>query len=269
MTQIADAYLSGSKVRGDDFSADQIAKWYAEEEAGYYDLIAAKEDGDIYIYHRLNQFHIFRHLRGRHFARCLAFGCARGDDVMPLTPQIDSIVALEPAEKWWTDQIAGVPAKYIKPAITGDIPCEDGAFDLAVCLNAMHHVPNAGHVLAEIARVVRPGGLFIFREPIHSMGDWNKPRKGLTKNERGFPIAWLERNFSSLKLRIQRRSFCMFPTTPRLASLVGAHSGYESLPFIVQDAALSSLMSWNLHYHRDSAFKKLAPWTASYILEKQ
>jgi SAM-dependent methyltransferase len=265
----SEPYLTGIKVRGDDFTIDEIAKWYAEEETGYYDLIGAKDDGDIYIYHRLNHFHLFKYLRSRHFARCLAVGCARGDDIMPLASQIDSIVALEPAERWWTDQIAGVPTKYVKPAISGNISFDDGTFDLAICLNALHHVPNASHVLAEIARVVRPGGLFIIREPIHTMGDWSKPRKGLTKNERGFPVDWLERRFTSLKLTILRRSFCMFPTTQRLALLIGAHSGYESFPFVLQDAVLSALMSWNLHYHRDSIFKKFAPWAASYMLEKQ
>jgi ubiquinone/menaquinone biosynthesis C-methylase UbiE len=33
----------------------------------------------------------------------------------------------------------------------------------------LHHIPNVEHVLAELARVLTPGGLALIREPIHSV----------------------------------------------------------------------------------------------------
>lgn len=44
---------------------------------------------------------------------------------------------------------------------TGDadhLPLGDGAVDLVTCRRAAHHFPDVGHALAEMARVLRPGG---------------------------------------------------------------------------------------------------------------
>jgi SAM-dependent methyltransferase len=47
----------------------------------------------------------------------------------------------------------------------------DGSVDRINCLHAFHHVPNQEEVLAEMARVLRPGGIAAFHEPgpIHSL----------------------------------------------------------------------------------------------------
>jgi SAM-dependent methyltransferase len=41
----------------------------------------------------------------------------------------------------------------------------DGSVDRINCLHAFHHVPNQEEVLAEMARVLRPGGIAAFHEP--------------------------------------------------------------------------------------------------------
>ena len=41
----------------------------------------------------------------------------------------------------------------------------DESVDRIVCLNALHHVPNAADVLREMARVLKPGGIAGFSEP--------------------------------------------------------------------------------------------------------
>lgn len=42
------------------------------------------------------------------------------------------------------------------------LPFLDGAFDLVVCVDALHHLPEPERVVEEVARVLRPGGrLFI------------------------------------------------------------------------------------------------------------
>lgn len=41
----------------------------------------------------------------------------------------------------------------------------DATVDRIVCFDALHHVPNPGEVLAEMARVLRPGGIAGFAEP--------------------------------------------------------------------------------------------------------
>lgn len=44
------------------------------------------------------------------------------------------------------------------------LPYDDAAFDLVTCLMTLHHVRNLKHHLDEVCRVLKPGGLFVFRE---------------------------------------------------------------------------------------------------------
>jgi ubiquinone/menaquinone biosynthesis C-methylase UbiE len=53
-------------------------------------------------------------------------------------------------------------------AVAGDLehlPFADGSFDKAVCLSAIHHVPDMPAALREIARVLTPTGVAVFSEP--------------------------------------------------------------------------------------------------------
>jgi SAM-dependent methyltransferase len=260
-------FFLGERVYGDDFSLAQIKEWYEQEEIGYYDLTKAR-GGYSYGYHALNRFHGLTCLRGRVFDCCLAIGCARGDDVTPLARQVRKFIAIEPAEQWWSDRIGGAPASFMKPAISGDIPLPDNAADLATCLGVLHHIPNAGHVLREIARALKPGGIFLLREPILTMGDWRKPRRGLTRNERGFPLAWLDEKLAAAGFRVVRRRLCMFPGTKRLGRALRLGPVYNNRLLTTLDWLASSMLAWNLHYHRDTIVKKVAPGSVFYVLER-
>lgn len=53
-------------------------------------------------------------------------------------------------------------------AVAGDLeklPFADASFDKAVCLSAIHHVPDMAAALREIARVLTPAGVAVFSEP--------------------------------------------------------------------------------------------------------
>ena len=53
-------------------------------------------------------------------------------------------------------------------AVAGDferLPFVDGSFDRAICLNALHHVPDMRAAVREIARILSPNGVAVFSEP--------------------------------------------------------------------------------------------------------
>jgi SAM-dependent methyltransferase len=46
-----------------------------------------------------------------------------------------------------------------------DLPFADNAFDFVVANSFLHHLPGLRRAVAEVARVIRPGGYYIGREP--------------------------------------------------------------------------------------------------------
>ena len=53
-------------------------------------------------------------------------------------------------------------------AVAGDfehLPFADASFDKAICLNALHHVPDMAGGVREISRILRPRGVAVFSEP--------------------------------------------------------------------------------------------------------
>jgi SAM-dependent methyltransferase len=47
----------------------------------------------------------------------------------------------------------------------GSLPFESGSFDAIMCVDAINHLPDRPHVLAEWTRVLKPGGRLLFTDP--------------------------------------------------------------------------------------------------------
>ena len=46
------------------------------------------------------------------------------------------------------------------------LPFDDASFDALICIDAINHLPNRPAVLGEWARVLKPGGVLVFTDPI-------------------------------------------------------------------------------------------------------
>lgn len=58
-----------------------------------------------------------------------------------------------------------VPSATFSAGRADHIPCADGAFDAVVLLDVLEHVPDDRSVIAEVARVLVPGGQLVLTTP--------------------------------------------------------------------------------------------------------
>lgn len=95
---------------------------------------------------------------------CLDYGAGRGNVVqMNFKGQAARVAGIDPEP-----EVLGNP--YLDDARvldldTNTIPYDDASFDLVFADNVMEHVQDPARVLAEIARVLKPGGLFLAKTP--------------------------------------------------------------------------------------------------------
>jgi SAM-dependent methyltransferase len=267
-------YLNGETLYGDDFTDKEIQKWFSEESEGYYNLINSaqiKMNPAIYIYHNLNIRNGFSFLpKTKNYNKVLGVGSSYGYEFLPIAGKISELIILEPSDNMISIFIGpDLKPKYLKPEITGDINYDSGTFDLVTCFGTLHHIPNVSKVLNEMIRVTAPGGFILIREPIRTMGDWTKPRIGLTKNERGIPLKYFRLFFkSNQQIEVISEKFCESLFLMKfLNKLFGLK--IESKLYQIIDQKVSNLLKWNIHYHPLTNFEKMAPGSVFYVLKKK
>jgi len=234
-------YFSGMKIYGGNLSIEEIEEWFKDEQYGYAYLGSKDKTKYRYKYHELNRYHGYKHLKDIRIKNALAFGGAYGDEVIPIIGQIENLTILEPSEAFsGTEEIQETPCNYVKPGTNGDIPFADNTFDLITTLGVLHHIPNVTHVMKELYRCLDKGGIMLVREPIVSMGDWTKPRPGLTKRERGIPIKIFHEIISKTGFEVKYESLCVFRAIPKLLNNFGI-SAYNSRIATKVDQILSTV----------------------------
>lgn len=263
-----DCYLSGARLYGDDMSREELVRWFSEEEEGYANLGAADRGSYAYEYHASNQIHGYRYLGANRFKSVLGFGSAYGDELLPIIDRIDDLVIVDPSGTFRSGSVHGHPVKYVKPTVDGILPFQHNAFDLITCFGVLHHIPNVSAVMTELSRILMPGGTILLREPIVSMGDWREPRHGLTKNERGIPLAILRDIVENQDLEIVLQHLIGFPPIEHLFKL--AKLGVHNSRFcVIVDYIFSSIFSPNLSYHANTVFRKFRPTSVFMNLRKK
>ncbi len=268
-TQDMQLYFSGKVLYGDDFNHEQIEGWYRDESEGYANIVKTRDQPYRYVYHRLNQQTAFRFLpEGRQFARAMGLGSAFGHEFEPLNRRITNLTIVDPSDQFVATEVVGIPARYIKPNVSGRLPFDDNHFDLLTCFGVLHHIPNVSFVIKELCRVLEPGGYALIREPIVSMGDWRRPRSGLTKRERGIPLHLFQSMIDEAGFTVVRRQVVGFAPLRVLWKKSGGDLFNNSLGTSL-DLLMSGLFRWNLSYHAEGLFAKFRPTAAAYVLTKK
>lgn len=260
------AELDGTVLHGDDFDAEKIADWYRDEENAYADLYAANPNYE-YEYQPFNEINGFRLLPRRKYTHAVGMGSAFGDELRPIAELIERLTIIESADSYRTTPALQVPTDWRKANVSGDIDLPDGCADIVTCFGVLHHIPNVSHVVSEMGRITRPGGYALIREPVISMGDWSRPRAGLTPRERGIPAPLLVRSAMDAGFEVQNQIWCMFS----LMGLFGRKAGlnvYDS-PFCVRlDRLMGRAFAWNYRYHPRNTWQKVRPTSLFLVLRR-
>jgi len=256
-------FINGKRLIGDDFSPEEINAWFQDEENGYYNLSHNRSRGS-YGYHALNWRHGFKHLPSGTFEHLLGIGSAFGDELEPILKRTKKVTILEPS-----DGFANPSFQYVKPNPSGLMPFSDGAFDVITCFGVLHHIPNVSAVFRELARCLKPKGFILVREPTHSLGNWDNPRPGLTRRERGIPARIMHGIIHETGLRILRERKCQFSATGKLqAFFPPTRSIYNSAWVTAVDEFISNLPIWSHAYHAENLWQRFRPWSLFLVATK-
>lgn len=96
----------------------------------------------------------------------LDLGCAGGFMAEAMARRGAEVTGIDPAEGAIAAARAhaaaeGLAIRY-ETGVGEALPYDDASFDAVVCVDVLEHVADLPKVLAEVARVLKPGGLFLF-----------------------------------------------------------------------------------------------------------
>jgi 2-polyprenyl-6-hydroxyphenyl methylase/3-demethylubiquinone-9 3-methyltransferase len=96
----------------------------------------------------------------------LDLGCAGGFMAEAMAQRGAQVTGIDPAAKAIAAARAhasaqSLPIRY-DVGVGEALPYAGGSFDAVVCVDVLEHVADLNKVLAEVARTLRPGGLFLF-----------------------------------------------------------------------------------------------------------
>lgn len=256
---------------GDDFSPEEIIKWYKEEAEGYAELGNKDIKNYEYQYHNINKIYGYSKIERKKYDNVLGIGSAWGHEFKPIIPLIKNLHIIEPSDNMRSKSIGGIIPNYIKPNPLGTIPFNDNTFDIITCMHVLHHIPNVSYLLKEIIRVLKPQGYLLLNEPIVSMGDPSKPRYGLTKNERGIPIKFFLQIFAEENVEVVSKKYLFTGTSvlSKLFNKIFRKSIYSYKSYIYFDKILSFILQKNVRYHTSGILKKIAPTSIYFVIKKQ
>ena len=141
-----------------------MSLWERVFAAGYDRFMASAERNDL----GARRDALLAHARGR----VLELGAGTGVNLDHYGPEVTELVLLEPADPM-ADRLerkvsaSGVPARVIR-AGAEQLPFEDGYFDAVVATLVLCTVTDPDRVLAEVQRVLAPGGRLLFLEHVRA-----------------------------------------------------------------------------------------------------
>jgi SAM-dependent methyltransferase len=177
------------------------------------------------------------------YGRVMDLGCGAGDSVAQFRN-------VNPDVQWVGVDIEASPEVALRRRtdaefVTFDgvhLPFDDGSFDAVYCKQVLEHVREPRALLAEVARVLRPRGVFAGStsqlEPFHSYSTWNYTPYGLKLllEDAGLALEEVRPGIDSLAVivnrgvgmrRVTRRWWSVESPLNRVAGAYGRMRGLE------------------------------------------
>jgi len=91
-------------------------------------------------------------------------GCGSGRWAAVIAPKVSRLVCIDAsidALDVARGNLANMDNVEFHHADVGDLPFKDGELDFAYSLGVLHHVPDTAGAIANVARAIKPGGVFL------------------------------------------------------------------------------------------------------------
>lgn len=93
--------------------------------------------------------------------KVLDVGCGTGRYMASLRQRGYLVAGVDGSEEMLAHARRDNPGVEIKQADVDQLPFADGSFDFAICIEVLRYLPSATRALAEMARVLKPGGVLL------------------------------------------------------------------------------------------------------------
>ena len=105
-------------------------------------------------------------------------GCGTGNVSVWLAPFVGKVIAVDASKemlKTAREQLAGLRHVEVRHGSLEKLPIADGELDIALMMLVLHHLPEPQDVLAEAARVLKPGGRLLILDMVsHDREDYRQ-----------------------------------------------------------------------------------------------
>ncbi len=116
-------------------------------------------------------------------------GCGTGEAVAMLAPHIKHVIGVDREQKMLdiaAQRTAAATNIDFRCGGLTDLPMEDASVDATLCMLVLHHIADTDGVLAQIARVLRPGGRAVVLDMVaHNRNEY---RATMGHEHQGFDV---------------------------------------------------------------------------------